>query len=236
MGKTRVPVEIDGMKFNILGDEDERYIKYIASYVDRAISDINSSYPENNRIENLILTIVNLKDKIEKEKEEFKGSPEYEKINEYQNLEIRLKKSEEEIERLSITLKNKNDLIETFKLKEATYAEKDLENRVLKNKLEENLEEISGLNDTIKDKEDLINKYKERDIFASNKLKEESKKVKDTYAQYKKKSEEIEKLSKENKRLEDLVEELDGELSDRDLKISELEERISSLEEGFNSI
>ena len=189
--KNRVPVEIDGMKFNILGEEDERYIKYIASYVDKVIHETNNNYPENNRIENLILTLVNLKDKIEKEKEEFRGSSDFQKLREYENLEVQLKQAQEE---------------------------------------------INSLNNVISENKSLIQKYKERDVFCSNRLKEEASKVKQTYNQLKQKSEDNEKILLENKKLEDLIDEVDIELTSKDEKIKELEEKIRSLEEGFNSI
>ncbi|NLD16362.1 MAG: cell division protein ZapA, partial [Tissierellia bacterium] len=46
MSKNRVQVEIDGITFNVVSADDERYINYVTSRVNRAIKDTVKANPK----------------------------------------------------------------------------------------------------------------------------------------------------------------------------------------------
>lgn len=119
MTKIRVGVEINGIPFNVVGSEDEKYVKYIAYEVDRAIEDAMRRNPKLTRTEAIILTSLNFRDDLEKEKkklEDFKIS-----LKNDENIKKleRFEQIQKELEELKKTKKENEELIEKYKEAEA---------------------------------------------------------------------------------------------------------------------
>ncbi len=119
MTKNRVRVEIDGIIFNVISEENDNYVNYVTSQVDYAIKETMKSNPRLTRTEGIILVAVNFKDRLEKEKkklEDFKASIKSDenakKLEEYE-------KTLQELEELKkIRLENES-LIEKYKQAES---------------------------------------------------------------------------------------------------------------------
>lgn len=115
MEKNRVRVEIDGITFNVISEEDERYVKFVTSHVDRAILETMKSNPRLTKTEGIILVAVNLKDQLEKEKkklEDFKIS--IKNDDNAKKLE-RFEEVQRELEELKKTKNENDELIEKYK-------------------------------------------------------------------------------------------------------------------------
>lgn len=117
-GKNKIRVEIDGINFSVSGNEDENYIKHIASYVDKAIVENNKKNPHLSKTEGIILLALNLKDELEKQKLKYQEMRESLKdTSEAINVE-KIENADEEIKRLKDLLKEKDQLLEKFKIAE----------------------------------------------------------------------------------------------------------------------
>ncbi len=115
MEKNRVRVEIDGITFNVISEEDERYVQFVTSHVDRAILETMKSNPRLTKTEGIILVAVNLKDQLEKEKkklEDFKIS--IKNDDNARKLE-RFEEVQRELEELKKTKNENEELIEKYK-------------------------------------------------------------------------------------------------------------------------
>lgn len=115
MEKNRVRVEIDGITFNVISEEDERYVQFVTSHVDRAILETMKSNPRLTKTEGIILVAVNLKDQLEKEKkklEDFKIS--IKNDDNAKKLE-RFEEVQRELEELKKTKNENEELIEKYK-------------------------------------------------------------------------------------------------------------------------
>lgn len=67
----RVTVKIDGIDYNIKGEEDEQYLQSIGRYVDKKINEIMSLNPKLGTNAAAILTAINVVDEFVKEKEKY---------------------------------------------------------------------------------------------------------------------------------------------------------------------
>lgn len=119
MEKNRVRVEIDGITFNVISEEDERYVQFVTSHVDRAILETMKSNPRLTKTEGIILVAVNLKDQLEKEKkklEDFKIS--IKNDDNARKLE-RFEEVQRELEELKKIKAENEELIEKYKKAES---------------------------------------------------------------------------------------------------------------------
>ena len=64
----RIEVIIDGMKFLVCGDDDEKYIKDLAKNLDKRIKDTAKSNYKLNQVQTLVLCALNVLDDFEKMK------------------------------------------------------------------------------------------------------------------------------------------------------------------------
>lgn len=62
-------IHIFDREYNLRANEDEEYLKQIASYVDEKVRGIASSAPQKDKEEVSILTCLNIADELHKERE-----------------------------------------------------------------------------------------------------------------------------------------------------------------------
>ncbi len=135
--KNKVQALIDGISFTIVGEEDERYIHFIASYIDKSISEYKKKNRDLSKHECILLLALNLKDELEKEKVKFEeletsiiNSQNLEKLNKYDqvmkelsDLKESLYEREETIEKYKKSEEYSTNRLreETLKLRDAYY-------------------------------------------------------------------------------------------------------------------
>ena len=182
--KNKVRVDIDGISFNIKGEEDVRYMNFIASYINKAILDINKKKPRLSKIEGMILLALSLKDEVEKQKQ---------KLEDYK-------------------LNAKNS--------ENVRAKEDYEKALSK----------------IKELEETVEKYKKSEQFSTNKLREETLKLRDAHEKFKDQKGIEEKQEKEIKELKDKLKTQEKLNLDRNKEIINLKNNIKALKEEINKL
>lgn len=182
--KKKIDVTIDGRNFTVVasGDEEEKYIKHLASYVDKKIKDLAYRNERLSQTMAAILAAFNIADELAKTIEELNNLEEQAKepIEKYGNLNEDLEEAKGTIEELEkINQKYKDDFVNTKletedKIKEISKLKEELE---LKNiEIQEKKAEIEKI---AEEKSVEINKLEEEKNLEIDILREENKVLQD---------------------------------------------------------
>ncbi|WP_027634259.1 cell division protein ZapA [Clostridium hydrogeniformans] len=223
----KVTVEINGMEYNLKGEENREYLINVANYVDSKIKNLIDGNKKLSTASSAILTAMNSVDEMFKARDEAK---------EIKNQFALLKSQISYLERHNKELEDKVEGLETtfnLKIKENTHV---YENKIknLEGIVEKNGEEILSLK---KLRDDLKLEIQDKNIILEhreeslNNLQEEIHKLEETY---RKEKSEIEKNCDDNL-AKTLEEKKSMEISLVDLE-NNLKETNSILEEKSNSI
>ena len=168
MTKTRVQVEIAGMTFHVIGEDDETYVKALADEANERIREVESLNYRLNDVQVYILSLLNALD--EKNKEARAQEAADALAGDAQGVKEKL----EEIDALNKRLKEANDALtaKDNRLEELESRLKELDDE--KKKLErENAalaEEKAGSEDRLKEKDDKLRELEEKNYETQMRL------------------------------------------------------------------
>jgi len=153
----KVTVKINGVEYNLKGEEDEAYLHKIASYVDRRLKSLMERNERLTSASASVLTAINIVDEMFKHDSSLEDSDK--KLEEFKNIEKKLK---EEIKRLNY---DNSNLKEKLKLKGENGKERELKFEVenLKKQVQNGRYKIIELQN--KQLESQLNEVKKRDDF-----------------------------------------------------------------------
>lgn len=154
-----ITVKINGMEYNLRGEENNEYLQMVAKYVDNKINSLMSKNNKISRPDATILAAINLGDEVFKNKESFERANENHKnaVNEQKKLISEL----EGMKRDFAIVKEENDILkEKVKQSEEVVCNKEAEKQV-----EELTDEVAYL------KEELALMQQTIDEFKKNKMK-----------------------------------------------------------------
>lgn len=192
MDKTRVRVNIDGMEFNIVGNDDAKYIEDIAAYIDESIKLIMRRNSRLSRTEAVVLTAINLKDDLEKERKENQRLKE---LNREHFTSEKLMSREEAIEKMK---KLEAELAETQVILDKYVKAEEYSSNRLKNettKVKSAYSKLNSLRHDIEDKENYI-------VTLSKKLSNQEKINQDNHLELIELRRELKKLREEKAKLD----------------------------------
>ena len=168
MTTTRVQVEIAGMTFHVIGEDDETYVKALADEANERIQEVESHNYRLNDVQVYILSLLNALD--EKNKEARAQEAADALAGDAQGVKEKL----EEIDALNKRLKEANDALtaKDNRLEELESRLKELDDE--KKKLErENAalaEEKAGSEDRLKEKDDKLRELEEKNYETQMRL------------------------------------------------------------------
>lgn len=149
-----ITVKINGMEYNIRGEENDAYLHMVASFVDKKISDLLESNSRIGRADATILAALNLGDEVFKKKELYERATENLKqtLNDQRDLMSQLgsmKNTIEDLRKENEELKEKLTNVESKEIVEKA-----------KDELENSREQIKIMDEMIRELKDEINQSK----------------------------------------------------------------------------
>lgn len=113
--RKRVRVLIDDIEFIVVGNDDEKYVNYIASCIDKGIKENMARNKKLTKTEAIILLALNLKDELEDEKKKSVEFRQELKATDDKDNIVKIEKLESEVEKLKKEQKEKDELLEKYK-------------------------------------------------------------------------------------------------------------------------
>ncbi|MCD1147989.1 cell division protein ZapA [Peptoniphilus sp. KCTC 25270] len=178
METNRFKVQIDGMSFYVVGNDDKEYVEALAKELDEMLDDFNRRNGRLNQVQYQILTALNLLDnvkRLEKKMEDVKTYSEdselaTETITELENLRKSLKETreaEEKSKNKALDLeKERKDLLEEVKELKQKLQEKTEEEEKWKVEVQEKTQKVQELEDkNYQNQINLADLYKEISIL-----------------------------------------------------------------------
>ncbi|NMM64040.1 cell division protein ZapA [Clostridium sp. P21] len=156
-----ITVKINGIEYNLKGDEQEEYLHKVAGYVDKKVKNILENNGKLSTSSAAILSAVNIVDDM------FKKQKEYEKLyNDFEQMEKMQKSYEEQIESLKKQLKHMEEYNAELQLK--------LKNDVNSQYLEQKEQQVEKLIKEMEIMQNTAQKY----LKENTELKEQNKEIK----------------------------------------------------------
>lgn len=180
------------MEFNIVGNDDAKYIEDIAAYIDESIKLIMRRNSRLSRTEAVVLTAINLKDDLEKERKENQRLKE---LNREHFTSEKLMSREEAIEKMK---KLEAELAETQVILDKYVKAEEYSSNRLKNettKVKSAYSKLNSLRHDIEDKENYI-------VTLSKKLSNQEKINQDNHLELIELRRELKKLREEKAKLD----------------------------------
>ena len=175
----RIEVVIDGMKFFVCGDDDEKYIKDLAKELDGKIKETSKSNYKLNQVQSLVLCALNILDDLEKVKADKIDLDKVgadkkeiiEKIEEIKDLKKQLSIFEEENKKVNKIYRE---------LQQKSMDVEDRNRKVNKDLLDKN-SEIANLKEEIQKLEENISALEEKNNDASRRIIDLSRELENLY-------------------------------------------------------
>jgi cell division protein ZapA len=119
-----VTVKINGIEYNLKGEENDEYLKHVAEYVEGKLKDITNKNSKLSTAAAAVLTAINVADEL------FKGNKEYnELLSDYDGARIQNKALMKEVEELKTQLVNQEEINSKLQVQAETEA---LEQEIVK--------------------------------------------------------------------------------------------------------
>lgn len=119
-----VTVKINGIEYNLKGEENDEYLKHVAEYVEGKLKDITNKNSKLSTAAAAVLTAINVADEL------FKGNKEYnELLSDYDGARIQNKALMKEVEELKTQLINQEEINSKLQVQAETEA---LEQEIVK--------------------------------------------------------------------------------------------------------